>query len=195
MYLKWLYAYTLRCKLTNLYYCLFSVVVGHAEVLHRFWDQWSDRKRPDREGDDHSALWQNHLPAGMYCMYWRRMFFGSVVVFHCSWFSLLISLDIIVHLWWERATFVRNNSAIYSTKFDFCSYDNGCKDFLFLWCLSIIIFLTCFSWSRQVGICSVFPQRSCVFEHRSKFFCMCFLFCRGQHLLISQSCKTSLCPV
>lgn len=41
-----------------------SAAAGHAQVLHRLRDQRPDRKRPDGEGDDHSALRQDHLAAG-----------------------------------------------------------------------------------------------------------------------------------
>lgn len=62
---EWLYECTLMIQTNSyLWYCPIFSVAGHAEVLHRFWDQWPDRKRPDGERDDHSALWQNHLPAG-----------------------------------------------------------------------------------------------------------------------------------
>lgn len=43
------------------------VVAGDAEVLHRIWNQWPDRKCPDTERDDHHPLWEHHLAAGMHC--------------------------------------------------------------------------------------------------------------------------------
>lgn len=45
-------------------YCVISVVAGHVEVLHWFWDQWPDWKRPDGQRDDHFALRQNPLLTG-----------------------------------------------------------------------------------------------------------------------------------
>lgn len=50
--------------LTNVIVVLLCEAAGRVEVLRWLWDQWSDRKRPHTEGDDHTALRQDHLSAG-----------------------------------------------------------------------------------------------------------------------------------
>lgn len=63
---QWQYSCSQRI---NCYFLIF-LVAGHAEVLHWFWNQWSDRKCTDSERDDHFALWQNHLTAGKNYIKW-----------------------------------------------------------------------------------------------------------------------------
>lgn len=43
---------------------LLCEAAGRVEVLRGLWDQWSDRKRSHAEGDDHTALRQDHLSTG-----------------------------------------------------------------------------------------------------------------------------------
>ena len=62
-------------------------------------------------------------------LFWFCSYFTPFTIFFTDLFGHYCASG--VDLRWERAKLVQNNSAIYRTKSDFCSYDNRRQDFPF----------------------------------------------------------------
>lgn len=182
------------------FHCLVSAVAGHAEVLHRFWDQWPDRHCPDGERDDHPALWQNHLPAGKYTADDTRT---------CSASSLLPSLSFL--LCSGCSLFTVSSTAL-------SAYGRSCRVYDFMlqeraigiensagYCqlpdpvyVNVILMdvMQCFG---QLALKGYYKSNDKVNDNVNRtsiwvFCCLCFLSRSGRPLPISPSWTTLLFP-